>query len=255
MEKACNLKLQAANRASDCLFLHSTLQLLVPAPNKPHLLPAPPLLPLHTPSLANDAVRKHRWEEEDSLSSKAPEFKPHSLHAVHSEASTRGEHRPWTSWHIIMRMQVLNGDSFDPILPPELPHAMHKFPHVSVTDSLNMTATICIEKPIHVNLSGRLSDISWAILELLQYWRFWVSRMASMGLFCLLPEAMGLVPHKYLAQRIQFKFCKGAAGHAYMRIDGEPLEAAFASRQRRGCGGNLPCRSSYCARKRQVHSE
>ncbi|KAJ8459504.1 hypothetical protein OPV22_032430 [Ensete ventricosum] len=42
------------------------------------------------------------------------------------------------SWHIIMRMQVPKEGSCDPILPLELPHAMHAFQRVSESDSLNM---------------------------------------------------------------------------------------------------------------------
>ncbi|URE27952.1 Diacylglycerol kinase [Musa troglodytarum] len=42
------------------------------------------------------------------------------------------------SWHIIMRMRVRKEGSCDPILPLELPHAMHAFQRVSESDSLNM---------------------------------------------------------------------------------------------------------------------
>lgn len=42
------------------------------------------------------------------------------------------------SWHIIMRMRVPKEGSCDPILPLELPHAMHAFQRVSESDSLTM---------------------------------------------------------------------------------------------------------------------
>ncbi|URE27951.1 Diacylglycerol kinase [Musa troglodytarum] len=42
------------------------------------------------------------------------------------------------NWHIIMRMRVRKEGSCDPILPLELPHAMHAFQRVSESDSLNM---------------------------------------------------------------------------------------------------------------------
>ncbi|XP_065862192.1 diacylglycerol kinase 1-like [Euphorbia lathyris] len=42
------------------------------------------------------------------------------------------------SWHIIMRMKCPKEGSFDPVPPLELPHSLHAFHRVPISDSLNM---------------------------------------------------------------------------------------------------------------------
>ncbi|KHG13286.1 Diacylglycerol kinase zeta [Gossypium arboreum] len=41
-------------------------------------------------------------------------------------------------WHLLMRMKIPKGGSYDPVAPLELPHSLHAFSRVSLTDELNM---------------------------------------------------------------------------------------------------------------------
>ncbi|KAG4170245.1 hypothetical protein ERO13_A12G136500v2 [Gossypium hirsutum] len=42
------------------------------------------------------------------------------------------------NWHLLMRMKIPKGGSYDPVAPLELPHSLHAFSRVSLTDELNM---------------------------------------------------------------------------------------------------------------------
>ncbi|WOL12982.1 diacylglycerol kinase 5-like isoform X1 [Canna indica] len=226
------------------------------------------------------------------------------------------------SWHIIMRIRVPNGDSFDPILPLELPHAMHKFQRVSDTDSLNMEGyqtfrggfwnyfSIGMDAQVAYEFHSKRKKYPEKFRNQLANQRTYLKLGCTQGWFCTslfhrtsrniaelakvkimkktghweklhIPESIrsilclnlpsfsgGLNPwgtpdkkklrdrdltppfvddglleivgfkdgwHGLVllapgghgtrlaqAQRIQFKFRKGAADHAYMRIDGEP---------------------------------
>ncbi|KAF2285931.1 hypothetical protein GH714_009038 [Hevea brasiliensis] len=105
------------------------------------------------------------------------------------------------SWHIIMRMKCPKEGSCDPVAPLELPHSLHAFHRVSESDSLNMRDFT----PPYVD-DGLIEVVGF--------------RNAWHGLVLLAPSGHGT--RLAQASRIRFEFCKGAAVHTFMRIDGEP---------------------------------
>lgn len=74
------------------------------------------------------------------------------------------------SWHILMRMKAPKQGSCDPIAPLELPHSLHAFHRVSVSDTLNMV----IDFPVFIFVFFFLSEFS--IIIFFGFLYIWGSR-------------------------------------------------------------------------------